>query len=228
MKPASPKRGWLIAGKSERSLKKRYVVLSEGILSYFAEQLPEPPFGAGIKGQLSLRDTSQECVFAKGHESKIVVSFEEWNVFFDAKTSENAAEWLESINSHREYALSIAPVALSGNSSSSSASTSSETDATASDSTAATAAASMSRRKSNDAARSNSLLTARFTDSGFLLLGMLNGVCIYETEPTLKEIAYKSLPMASISHIEMMSGTNTLAVVGTGRHERYPSNKVCT
>ena len=106
------KKGFILKeGHLIKSWKNRFFVLENGVMTYYESSIDKPPYGAGKKGEMSLKDTT-----AIVDKNIITITYNGDGASREGKSKltleirypTEKEEWLQAINSHIAYCSSTA------------------------------------------------------------------------------------------------------------------------
>ena len=106
------KKGFILKeGHLIKSWKNRFFVLENGVMTYYESSIDKPPYGAGKKGEMSLKDTT-----AIVDKNIITITYNGDGASREGKSKltleirypTEKEEWLQAINSHIAYCSTAA------------------------------------------------------------------------------------------------------------------------
>ena len=106
------KKGFILKeGHLIKSWKNRFFVLENGVMTYYESSIDKPPYGAGKKGEMSLKDTTTTV-----DKNIITITYNGDGASREGKSKltleirypTEKEEWLQAINSHIAYCSSTA------------------------------------------------------------------------------------------------------------------------
>ena len=106
------KKGFILKeGHLIKSWKNRFFVLENGVMTYYESSIDKPPYGAGKKGEMSLKDTTTTV-----DKNIITITYNGDGASREGKSKltleirypTEKEEWLQAINSHIAYCSTAA------------------------------------------------------------------------------------------------------------------------